>query len=298
MTISSSKQKKIKVLFHEGMKIPDIVKKTGLDYKTAKKYALMNTTSQPQPQVTQQSVITSCSPSFTPAKPKRVRDTTRITYEGDENITYYRPVRVVPPSSRSIITVSDVKPPILIEPLTKMQKEQEYLKNRKGIDVSWVPQENEDRRRKNQIIQREVESDIRRAKDNEDRVKAVDYINQKLIENKKNRDKSFSELHKILDDNKSLTESEVRDIVKHEINLEEVKQNKIARAYGALSDIQNKEIYRIKKKQINEKFLADIVLSGLGFVSDVVKSAIALNKKTKVFKVQLVEKPMQARVIK
>ena len=179
-----------------------------------------------------------------------------------------------------------------------MQKEEEEFKNRKGIDVSWVPRENKERRRKNERIEHEEARNIRNAKHDKERAKAVADIKQTLIENKRLRDRRIFELDYPLEPNDGLTESGVRDAVKDIVNFDKEQQHKIAKAYEKLRAIQNNEIYRLKKKQINDKFEGDVVPSVLGFLDDVVKSVIMVSSKPKIVKAQLVKKPMQARVIK
>jgi len=297
MTIPTAKQKKIISLAQQELTIPEIVKETGITYKTVKKYAGMSTTSEPPSQVPQKSVIDVRSPKFAPPKPKRVRDTTR-SYASYENVPYYRPVSIAPPSGRGLVTVTDAKPLIPAKPLTKMQKEQEEFKNRKGIDISWVPRENKERKRKNERIEREEARDIRNAKHDKKRAKAVADIEQTLIENKRLRDRRIFELDYPLEPNDGLTESRVRDAVKDVVKFDKEQQHKITMAYWKLRTIQNNEVYRVKKKQIDDKFVGDVALSVLGFVGDVVKFVIMVSSKPKIFKAQLVKKPMQARVIK
>jgi len=277
------------------LSFPEIVKETGISYKTAKKYAEISTILQLQSPAQQRSVVEGCSPKFAPAKTKRPSDATS-SYAYYENVPYYRPVSVALPSGRGIVNVTDAKPLVPAKPLNKMQKEQEELKNRKGIDVSWVSRENKKRRMLNERNEQEEARDILNAENDKKCAKAVDYINKKLIENKKSRDRSIFQLDESLEPDNGLTESGVRDAVKNELNLEEEKQHKIAMNYKDLRTIQNKEIYRLKKKQINEKFVGDIVSSVFGIVGDVVKSAIILNSKP--VKAKLVKKPMKTRVVK
>jgi len=297
MTISTSKQKKINILAKQGLSIPEIVKETSTSYKTAKKCALMSTTSQPQPTVTQQSVITSCSPKSATTKPKKARDTT-ISYASYENVPYYPPLRIAPPSGRGILTVTDAKPLVPAKPLTKMQKEQEELKNRKGIDVSWVSRENNERRIKNERIEKEKAREIKNEKYYKERDKNIADFKNTLIENERLRDRTVFEQNYPLKPNSGLTESGVRNAVKDAMNVYNEQQRKKAKDYEKLWAKQNNEIYRIRKKQINDKFVADITPSVLDFLDNVRKSVNMISSKSKIYNVQLIKKPMQARVIK
>ena len=151
---------------------------------------------------------------------------------------------------------------------------------------------------KNERIEHEEARDIRNAKHDKERAKAVADIKQTLIENKRLRDRRIFELDYPLEPNDGLTKSGVRDAVKDIVNFDKEQQHKIAMAYGELCAIQNNEVYRVKKKQIDDKFVGDVALSVLGFVGDVVKSVIMVSSKPKIVKAQLVKKPMQVRVIK
>jgi len=288
MTVPVSKQKKIASLFQEGMSPSEIAKKTGTDYKTAKKYAGMSTTSQ-------QPVTHDMSPKFAPSKPKRARDTTKI-YADYENV-YYRPVSVAPPSGRGLGTVTDAKPLVPVKPLTKIQTERKNFKKRKWLPVGWVKDENERRHALNAKIQHEEE---REKKNTEHRIKcsnAVNEIRQTINEKQQAKERENFERDMTLEQNR-VTREGVREAIHEVSKIDEAKQQKIAMAYRELRALQNGEVCRVKKKQINDKFVGDVAPSVLGFLDDVVKSVFMISSKPKIFKAQLVKKPMQARVIK
>ena len=293
MTISNLKQKKIITLAQQGLSIPEIAKETSTSYKTAKKYAGMITTPQPQLPAPQQPVIGGRSPKFAPPKSKRGSDTTR-SYAVYENVPYYRPVSVDPPLGRGLVNVTDAKPLVPAKPLTKMQKEQEKFKNRKGIDVSWVQKENAERRLKNERIQRENIEEMRKKEHNEKMARHIDELQQIVAQKNQDRNREIIE-HPV---EQGFSRDGIQGAIREIVQVDKEKMHMTVMAFSSLKELQNNELYRIKKKKMDEKFLAGITPSALGFLDDIVKSVIMFSSKPKIVKAQLVKKPMKAIVIK
>ena len=211
--------------------------------------------------------------------------------------SYVAHVVIAPPSGRGLGTVTDAKPLVPAKPLTKIQKEQKEFKNRKGIDVSWVEKENKRRH----AIQREEE---REKKNTEYRINFAQNINEitrMMYERRKAKEReNYDSI--IASEQNGLTKEGFRTAIREVVETNKEEQHKICRAYGELCSIQNNEVYRVKKKQINDKFIADITPSVLGFVGDIVKSFVIVSKipksKPKIVMAQLVKEPMLAKVIK
>jgi hypothetical protein len=317
MTIPTYKQKIIITLAQQGLSIPEISKETSTSYKTAKKYAGISTTPQPQIPAPQQSVIDGRSPM--PAIP---------VYDTQEPY--------VPPHSSGQFTDSD------IEQMYEYYNREEHKHQRDGARqhrlesndgyerpiprVEHVPvdprqqafdEQLEDfyqvhsrtgiplTRPQAEVISssptfEEIEAGKRRTHH-----KKMLNLRWGLIEIEANVRKAKEEaLNEQEDTNngQKLTEAGIRNAIQEATTVDTEKQQKISDAYTSLSSTVNNEIYRVKRKKINDKFLADVAPSVLGFVGDVVKSFVIVSKipksKPKIVMAQLVKEPMQARVIK
>jgi len=294
MTVPISKQKKIASLFQEGMSPSEIAKKTRVDYKTAKKYSGLSTTLQPQLPSQQRSVVDGCSPKFAPPKSKKPIDTTR-SYAYYENVPYYRPVRVALPSGRDLVNTPDAKKPLVpLKPLTKMQKEQEEPENRKGIDVSWVQKENARREALRQRIQRDAMEEIRKREHNKKISQHINDIQSIIIEKNRKKNREIFEIPT----KQGFSGEGIQQALREVADIDREEQKKKIMAYKSLKALQHGEIYRIKKKQINDKFVGYILPSFFDLLDNIVKSASILNSKPKIVKAQLPKKPMKAIVIK
>jgi len=191
-------------------------------------------------------------------------------YTGRQPSSYIDQVRIAPPSGR--IVVAD-KPVVPLKPPTKIQKE------RKGIDVRWVKKENEERRRKNEEIEYRNQKDIKQSEYNKQYDQSLRDIDLLQIQNNQVKEREKFELDYPINPENRLTEKGVRSIIQDTMKIDKEKKHKICMAYSNLRTIQNGEIYRVKKKQINDKFIEDIA-----------KSIILIRKIPP-------KKPLQARVI-
>lgn len=201
--------------------------------------------------------------------------------------SYIDQVRIAPPSGR--IVVAD-KPVVPLKPPTKIQKERKDFKDRDGIDVSWVKKENEERRRKNEEIEYRNQKDIKQSEYNKQYDQSLRDIYLLQIQNNQVKEREKFELDYPINPENRLTEKRVRSIIQDTMKIDKEKKHKICMAYSNLRTIQNGEIYRVKKKQINDKFIEDITPSVLAFIGDIAKSIILIRKIPP-------KKPLQARVI-
>lgn len=201
-------------------------------------------------------------------------------YTGRQPSSYIDQVRIAPPSGR--IVVAD-KPVVPLKPPTKIQKERKDFKDRDGIDVSWVKKENEEIEYRNQ-------KDIKQSEYNKQYDQSLRDIYLLQIQNNQVKEREKFELDYPINPENRLTEKRVRSIIQDTMKIDKEKKHKICMAYSNLRTIQNGEIYRVKKKQINDKFIEDITPSVLAFIGDIAKSIILIRKIPP-------KKPLQARVI-
>ena len=195
--------------------------------------------------------------------------------------SYINQVRIAPPSGR--IVVAD-KPVVPLKPPTKIQKE------RKGIDVSWVKKENEERRRKNEEIEYKKQKDIEQSEYNKQYDQSLHDIDLLQIQNNQVKEREKFELDYPINPENKLTEKGFKSIIQDTMKIDKEKQHKICMAYSNLRTIQNGEVCRVKRKKINDKFIGDITSSALAFIGDIAKSISLIRKLPP-------KKPLQARVI-
>ena len=145
---------------------------------------------------------------------------------------------------------------------------------------------------------------IKQANYDREHAKAVADIELTLIEHKKAREREQFELDYSVESNNGLTEKGVREAIKGVVETNKEEQHKICRAYGELCDIQNGEVYRVKKKKINDKFIADIMPAGWTFLNDILKSIQIIRsispKKThvKVIPAKIISYEQQPKLLK
>ena len=307
MTIPTSKQKKIIGLAQQGLSIPDIAKETSTSYKTAKKYAGMSTTPQPQPPAPQQSVIDGRSPKFAPPKPKRDRDTTR-SYASYENVPYYRPVRVAPPSFREPLEepqqakpTPEQKPSKLAKPEKLLNHEQLRFSERqnRGIPVPNITEINRQRK-----LDYELSEWIRQRKQKmEDRHRTVmQDIYTSNIEASQQRDKAERKYWDIYYDSNP-KKSKVLPVLKEElsnVNKQDNEINKrIMHGLGEISKNQDEYYISSVKKKQNIKIILDLLPEGIEFLSSLRALYLAVKKRRKpVQRVLTASTTVKAKVIK
>ena len=199
--------------------------------------------------------------------------------------SYVAHVVIAPPSGRGLGTVTDAKPLVPAKPLTKIQKERKEFKNRKGIDVSWVEKENKRRH----AIQREEEREKKNIEYRINFAQNINEITRMMYERRKAKEReNYDSI--IASEQNGLTKEGFRTAIREVAEIDKENQQKISDAYTSLCSTLHGEELRVKKKKINDKFIADVTSSVLGFVGDVIKSIVLVHKIPP-------KKPLQARVI-
>ena len=296
MTTKKYKQKKIKLLFEAGLSFLEIAKKTGVDYKTAKKYALKGDTPQPQPPFPQKSVTDDRSPKFEPPEPKRTGDKTR-SYAYYENVPYSRTVRVAPPSfleplekPQQIKPTLDNNSPKLTKTEKLFKSEQLRFSERRGIPCDGIIKRNKEIREKAEKEAEEARKEaehkewIKRKKQemNERHVAFLNriYDQQKVLYQKREKaereywDSYYDSIQK---------KSKILPVIKEEIS-NAIKQNneknkRIMHGLGEISKNQDEYYINYMKKKQNMKIIQDLLPEGTMLLKSLEALYLAVKKR-------------------
>jgi hypothetical protein len=300
MTITPLKQKKIKLLYEAGLSLPEIAKKTRVDYKTAKKYSELSTITQPQSPFTQQSVTDDRSPKSEPPEPKRTGDTTR-SYAYYENVPYNRTVRVAPPSFLEPFEEPQQMKPTLEQNspnLTKTEKlfkiEQLRFSERRGIPCDGIIKRNKEIREKTEKEAEEARKEakhkewIKRRKQemNERHVAFLNliYDQQKVLYQQ--REKAEREYWDSYHDSIP-KKSKILPVIKEELS-NAIKQNneknkRIMHGLGEISKNQDEYYISHMKKKQNMKIIQDLLPEGIMLLKSLEALYLADKKRRKTY---------------